>query len=197
MRNGNVLFFSVSDRALYEKLEALISGLFPEQIFAFLGDTFADFSQWRRGRKAELLPTSRLLWRWILMNEFTARAIMPALVEDEKTGKKLKILFVREFGREAYHYAILHRDCLQTLQFHKGLVQSRLMGQEIDPPEYITRRPNDERFVRADREYFTDDPAQKVHYLAGETLDLQFLEVQTLLDTRIREHENAVRHPGA
>ncbi len=173
------LFFSVSDRTLYEKLESLLPGRFPGRTFAFLGDTFSDVAPWRPGDKGGLLPTSRLLWRWVLMNEFTVRKVAPALSEHD-------FVFVREFGREAYLYAIRHRDCYETLEFHKALVAERLIEQQINPPEYLASPPEDARLRHADKVYF-EDPKQKLTYLAGETCDQKYLEVLRLVQQRLRE----------
>lgn len=175
MTGRHVLFLSVSDVALYEKLEPLLRGLFPEKTFAFLGSTFAINEPWRQGKKYDLEPTSRLLWRWIHMNEFTKKNIVPAYC-----GGTFDVVVVHELGREAYHYAIRHADCMETLGFHKKLVSARLVEQGIRPPIYVTTRPTEPRLIEADREYF-DDPEQRIHYLRTNTLDAQADEVVELV----------------
>lgn len=177
---GNALFLSISSQPLYETLERQIPESFPRHSFEFLGHTFADETPWRKGQKADLLPTSRLLWRWVLMNEFTAKYVAPALAQE---GQELKLVFVREFGREAYHYAIRHcreYPCRETLQFHKGLVRERLLAQHISPPIYIAEHPTEERIIQADKEYF-NDPNQELHYLHTDSLDAQFEETIELV----------------
>jgi hypothetical protein len=170
-------FFSVSNADLYNHLERELPRRFSEKKFRFLGSTFADNAPWKPGQKSDLLPTSRLLWRWALMNERTVRVYKPAL----ECGA-YDAIFVHEFGREAYHYAIRHQDCDETLEFHKGLVQDRLVQQKINPPEYLATRPEDPRFIRADEAYFAD-PKQKLHYLSGRDSAEQCREVVRIFRT--------------
>ncbi len=167
-------FFSVSEKKIYEKLKSQLPGLFPKRTFAFLGSTF-DVEPWRPGEKQDLRPTSRLLWKWIPLEE-KAPEVAEAL-------EKFDCVIVHEFGREAYHYAIRHRDCAETLVFHKGLVQSRVI-EKIYPPEYLLRRPADPRFERADNEYF-DDPNQSRHYLLSNELDGQVDEAIAIIRQRL------------
>lgn len=174
------LFFSISDLELYKKLESLSQEHFPDQTFAFLGSTFADAREWRPGQKGDLLPTSRLMWRWVFMNERTERDYVPAINCGEFT-----VVFVHELGREAYHYAVRHRFCPQTLRFHKSLVGQRLVAQGGKPPDaYIATRPTDARLIQADGEYFSD-PNQRIHYLETDSLDDQFDETIAFLKAEV------------
>lgn len=172
----NALFFSVSDLVLYEKLKSLSQDCFPDQTFAFLGSTYADDMPWRPGQKADFLPTSRLLYRWVLMNERTERTYIPAI-----TSGAYDAVFVHELGREAYHYALRHCDCEQALHFHKALVELRLIQQGGSPPTaYLASRPTNPRLIEADERYFAD-PNQRIHYLDAPTVDEQLHEVLPFL----------------
>ncbi len=185
---ADALFFSISDLELYKKLESLSQEYFPDQTFAFLGSTFEDAADWRPGQKGGLLPTSRLLWRWVHMNERTERIYIPAI----KSGK-FDAVFVHELGREARMYAIRHRDCPQTLRFHKSLVEQRLVSQGGKPPDaYIAVRPTNPRIVKADMEYFAD-PKQRIHYLETHSVTEQLEEMIAFLVNEIAARRRSIR----
>lgn len=170
-------FFSISDRQLHEKLKSLLPGLFPARTFAFLDDTF-DVEPWRPGGKRDLDPTSRLLWKWIPMNQ-KAPEIAQALSEND-------CVLVFEFGRDAYHYAIRHQDCSETLHFHEALVEMRIIEQDIYPPEYLLLKPGDPRLQRADDEYFKNRK-QTRHYLTAPDIDTQLDEAVAIIRQRISQ----------
>ena len=169
-------FFCVSEKKLHEKLKSQLPGLFPGRTFAFLEDTF-DIEQWRPGTKRDLDPTSRLLWKWIPMNQ-KAPEVAQALEEYD-------CVIVFEFGRDAYHYAIRHQDCTETLHFHEALVKMRIIEQDIYPPEYLLLKPTEPRFQRADDEYF-ENQKQKRHYLLSKDLDSQADEAIAIIRQRIQ-----------
>jgi len=174
-RNGHALFYSVADPNLYKKLKTWLPERNPALNFAFLGGTFSDWSRWRPGHKKNLPPTTRLLSRWVLMDLHTVTVIRPALESAEHD-----IVVVNEFGRDAYLYAVKYGDCTQALCFHKVLVNARILGQGVPPPEYIAEPPNDPRLRSADEEYFSD-PAQKIHYLNPGTLEAHCTAVNKIL----------------
>ncbi len=160
------LLYVISDLGLYKELEALHRGgtFLPDQAFAFLGSTFGCDVPWDHEDMAALLPTSRLLLRWVRMNEMTERKIIPALRSGE-----YRAVFIHEYGREAYHFAIRFGACPQTLGFHTGLVQSRIFEQGgVPPTAYIARRPIDSYLVAADAAYCADG-TQRIHHLEATT----------------------------
>ncbi len=180
-QKGHALFYSVESLELFKKLSTWLPEQHPALKFAFLDDTFSDWSRWRPGQKGNMLPTSRLLWRWVLMNEKTERDVKPALENPAND-----VVLVCKFGREAYHYAIKYMDCEQVLHFHKGLVESRVIGQGVPPPVYIVKKPTDERMVRADLDYFGKDPKQKIRYLHANSIADQCKEVHHIMLVKLK-----------
>jgi len=179
-QNGHALFYSFDDRALYKKLKSWLPGQHPGLKFEFLGDTFADWSQWRPRQKKNLHPTTRILWRWTSMNENMLEFIKPALTNPEND-----VVIVQGFGREVYHYGIKYKDCPHALPFHKRIVEARVIEQEIPPPGYVGRRPTAARFQSADDAYFADK-RQRMHYLESDTLEAQCSEVSALFKSHVR-----------
>ena len=179
MRQQSALLYSISDLTLYKELESLYR---PDtgQAFAFLGSTFSDDRRWGLEETAAMLPTSRLLIRWVAMNEKTEREIIPAL-----NSGKYRAVFINGFGREAYHFAIRFRSCPQTLGFHKGLVGSRILQQGgIAPTAYIARPPLEPHLIAADADYFSD-PGQRMRYIGGTGLRGQVEETTDFLENDI------------
>jgi len=186
------LLYSISDLPLYKELESLHRIHFPDQAFAFLGSTFESGVSRDHEDMAALLPTSRLLLRWVNMNEMTERKIIPAL----KRGA-YSALFIHEYGREAYHAAIRFGACPQTLGFHKGLVRSRILEQGgVAPTAYIARKPLEPYLAAADAAY-CDDGTQRIHHLTAMTLEEELTETVSFLKADIPEQRKLLLRAAA
>lgn len=165
------LLYAISNIALYRALAASHKDEFPGGSFAFLGSTFGEDAPCSATELPTLLPTSRLLLRWVSMNEMTERKIVPAL----RSGN-YDAVFVHEYGREAYHFAVRYGYCPQTLGFHEGLVKSRILSQGgMAPTSYLSRPPLEEHLKAADAEYFKSQ-AQRITYVTNAVEMIAFLK---------------------
>lgn len=178
----HVRFYVISDAALYEELRSLFPGIFPKQKFAFLGHTFGD-AFWPHGWKRNLLPTSRLFLKWVQMNEISSKIVIPAL---NKKGADYVAVFICGYGREAYHYAVRHRCCAETLPIHEDLVASRLVRQRGRKPDsYFAKKPQEERCINADEAYFEKGKGQTMTYLRSDSLRGQVREICVFVANQI------------
>lgn len=176
------LFYSVSDPELYEKLRSTLPDKFPDRTFAFPGDTFADHPNWLPGQKATLKPTTRLLWKWALMDDATQRKIAPAL-----QNPYYDVVIILNFGLDVYRYALRHADCKETLEFHKLLVSARVLQQGIDPPVYFTGEYTCARARRIDDDYFKDPRQTRIEFLSKDH-DHQVQEIAETVNAALRKH---------
>jgi hypothetical protein len=119
-----------------KKLERLLPERFPDQTFAFLGNPFRElpFPLLLSERDKNVHATTRLLWCWTRLNEFSVSQLRPAL----DAGK---IVLTDGFGLDALMYATGCVDCevenREAEELHHGLVQVRIKAQGIVPPEYF------------------------------------------------------------
>jgi hypothetical protein len=93
------LFFSISSLELYERLKHRLNTYLPGS-FKFLGSTFEGDTV----RDSDKRPVTRLLRKWAFMNERTERDYAAALCNG------FDAVFVHEFGREAFLYAIKYEE---------------------------------------------------------------------------------------
>lgn len=171
----DTLFYSVDDPELYNLLEQELPGAFPDLRIAFCGHTFGDFPNWMEGRKHELLPSSRLMWSWVFMNEHTSRVVVPAFKDND-------VVIVRGLGRDAYHFAVRYAPCAQTLHIHEELVHARIVTQGLKPPLYMVKKPTDLRLLEADADYCASG-VQRIRYFNGPSTEAMAVEFIRQLET--------------
>lgn len=173
---SKVLFYVISDPKIYEEFKLVAGDLFPSNTFAFLGETFAE-KWWSDGWKRDLLPTSRLLLKWVQMNEFSSNVVIPAI---NKSNPDYRAVVVCGYGRGAYHYAIRHEFCCETLAIHELLVKMRLELQNGKKPDsYFAEHPDEECLRKADKAYFEEGKGQKMTYFRSKSVSGQVDEICT------------------
>ncbi len=144
------LFFCVTGlrgtrrTSVFNELKSQLPGLYPGLKYAFFEDPFEKLVHpllWQRDKD----PVSRLFSAWALMNERTCeitRAINAATPPD--------VIVIDGFGANAVLYATarvpsrckfkdaeLDRLDDQALTMHHSIVEARVRGQGVKPPEYI------------------------------------------------------------
>jgi hypothetical protein len=114
----------------------LLPERFPGQTFAFLGNPFRGlpFPLLLSERDREAHATTRLLWCWTRLNEFSVARLRPALAAGH-------VVLTDGFGLDALMYAAFNFDReaenREASVLHHGLVQARIKAQGISPPEYF------------------------------------------------------------
>lgn len=119
-----------------KKLERLLPERFPGYTFAFLGNPFTElpFPLLLKERDRVAHATTRLLWCWTRLNQFSIDHLRPALDAGH-------VVLTDGFGLDALLFAASCVDCtvesLEAEKFHHQIVMARIKAQNIVPPEYF------------------------------------------------------------